>query len=124
MTNEEKTKELVQKWCNNKYFARDVYNAVMEMAKWKDDQHPQRMRGMTNEEKAREIIGGGCNKKGCRECGGSLSVAEGCVEFRHLKEMAEWKEKQMIELWNVTRNVYEAWMGGTMNDVRECMKDL
>lgn len=52
---------------------------------------------MTNEEKAREIIGGGCNKKGCRECGGSLSVAEGCVEFRHLKEMSEWKEKQMIE---------------------------
>lgn len=68
MTNEQKTKELVQTWCNNKYFARDVYNAVMDMA--------------------------------------------------------EWKEKQIIELWNVARNVYEAWMGGTMNDVRECMKDL
>lgn len=52
---------------------------------------------MTNEEKAREIIGGGCNKQNCSECGGSLSVAEGCVEFRHLKEMAEWKEKQMME---------------------------
>lgn len=40
------------------------------------------------------------------------------------QEMAEWKEQQMMELWNVARNVYEAWMGGTMNDVRECMKDL
>lgn len=39
-------------------------------------------------------------------------------------EMAEWKDKQMMELWNVARNVYEAWMGGTMNDVRECMQDL
>lgn len=38
--------------------------------------------------------------------------------------MAEYKEQQMIELWNVARNVYEAWMGGTMNDVRECMRDL
>lgn len=37
---------------------------------------------------------------------------------------AKWVDKQMVELWNVARNVYEAWMGGTMNDVRECMKDL
>lgn len=52
---------------------------------------------MTDLEKAQEIIGGGCNRQGCHECGGGLSVAEGCVEFRHLKEMAEWKEQQMIE---------------------------
>lgn len=37
---------------------------------------------------------------------------------------AKWVDKQMVELWNVARNVYEAWMGGTMDDVRECMKDL
>lgn len=79
---------------------------------------------MTNEEKASEIIGGGCNRQSCSECGGSLSVVEGCVEFRHLKEMAEWKDEQMMELCNVARNIYAAWMGGTMNDVRECMKDL
>lgn len=47
---------------------------------------------MTNEEKAQEIIGEGCNRQDCHECGGSLSVVEGCVEFRHLKEMAEWKD--------------------------------
>ena len=51
---------------------------------------------MTNEEKAHKIIGEGCNKQNCSECGGSLSVAGGCMEFRHLKEMAEWKEQQMI----------------------------
>lgn len=49
---------------------------------------------MTNEEKAQEIIGVGCNRQNCSECGGGLSVAEGCVEFRHLKEMAEWKDEQ------------------------------
>lgn len=52
---------------------------------------------MTNEEKAKKIIGGECNRQDCHECGGSLSVVEGCVEFIHLKEMAEWKEKQMID---------------------------
>ena len=52
---------------------------------------------MTNEEKAQKIIGGGCNRQDCYECGGGLSVAEGCVEFKHLMEMAEWKERQMIE---------------------------
>jgi len=45
------------------------------------------------------------------------------VEYGAMK-MAERKDQQAMELWNVVRNVYEAWMGGTMNDVRECMKDL
>lgn len=52
---------------------------------------------MTNKQKAEEIIGVGCNRQNCSECGGGLSVAEGCVEFRHLKEMAEWKEKEMLD---------------------------
>lgn len=40
ITNEQKAKELVQTWCNyDKYFARDAYNAVMDMAEWKDKQY-------------------------------------------------------------------------------------
>ena len=50
---------------------------------------------MTNEEKAQEIIG--CNRENCLECGGSLSVEKGCVSFRRMIEMAEWKEQQMVE---------------------------
>jgi hypothetical protein len=53
---------------------------------------------------------------------GARNREECCVAA--CQEMAEWKEQQMVELWNVARNVYEAWMGGTMDDVRECMKDL
>lgn len=70
---------------------------------------------MTNEEKAKEI-------KTNDVC---VVWNEGCPNvYNAAMEMAEWKEQQMNELWNVARNVYEAWMGGTMNDVRECMKDL
>jgi len=53
---------------------------------------------MKNEEKVQQIIGGGCNRQDCHECGGSLSVAEGCVEFIHLKEMAEWKDYQIRDI--------------------------
>lgn len=70
---------------------------------------------MTNEEKANEIK---ANDVCCVWNGGCPNV------YNAAMEMAEWKDKQMMELWNVARNVYEAWMGGTMNDVRECMQDL
>ena len=50
-----------------------------------------------NEEKAMEIIGNGCQRENCLECGGKLSVENGCVQFRRLMEMAAWKEQQMIE---------------------------
>lgn len=42
MKNEEKANELVQVWCDinhhNKDLARDVYEAVIDMAIWKDSQ--------------------------------------------------------------------------------------
>ena len=52
---------------------------------------------MKDEQKAMEIIGKGCQRENCLECGGSLSVENGCVQFRKLMEMAEWKQKEMIE---------------------------
>ena len=42
MTDEEKAEELVQKWCDinhhNKDLAQDVYDAIMDMAEWKEQQ--------------------------------------------------------------------------------------
>ena len=42
MADEQKAKELVQKWCDinhhNKDLAPDVYDVVMAMAKWKEQQ--------------------------------------------------------------------------------------
>lgn len=49
---------------------------------------------MTNEEKAQQIIG--CNRANCLECGGSLSVANGCVEFERIMAMADFKDTQTI----------------------------
>ena len=50
---------------------------------------------MTNEEKAQQIIG--CNRANCLECGGSLSVANGCVEFKRIMAMAKWKDHKIKE---------------------------
>ena len=49
---------------------------------------------MTNEVKVQQIIG--CNRANCLECGGSLSVAKGCAEFRHIMAMADSKDNQPI----------------------------
>ena len=74
---------------------------------------------MKNEEKTKQLVcDKGCTGTYCEK------YREKCDVFNAVMEMAEWKEKQMVELWNVASNVYKAWMGGTMNDVRECMKDL
>jgi hypothetical protein len=40
------------------------------------------------EKKAQEILG--CSRDNCLECGGSLSVANGCSEFEHIMQMADW----------------------------------
>ena len=70
---------------------------------------------MTREEQIREAA----YSRYCNDSSVTFGLQCNCFE-----EGAKWADKQMMELWNVTRNVYEAWMGGTMNDVRECMKDL
>lgn len=47
---------------------------------------------MTNEKKAAEIIG--CTQKDCNKCDfHNLS----CFEYKHLMEMAEWKDKKIAE---------------------------
>lgn len=74
---------------------------------------------MTNEEKARELA-----IKSTKHIDDNGKEVYNVFVESALQEMAEWKDKQIIDLWNVVRNVFEAWMGGTMNDVRECMKDL
>ena len=53
---------------------------------------------MTNEEKAQTIVGDYCNREHCLECGGSLSVENGCYEFQQIMEMAEWKDKQYSDV--------------------------
>lgn len=55
---------------------------------------------MKDELKAQEIIG--CNRENCLECGGSLSVANGCVQFRRIMEMAAWKDKQFSDRVEMT----------------------
>lgn len=45
---------------------------------------------MTNEEKAFKIIG--CDRD-CLNCGGKLSVPNGCAEFRNVMEMARCKDE-------------------------------
>jgi hypothetical protein len=53
------------------------------------------MKHISNEQKAQQIIG--CNRANCFECGGSLSVANGCTEFERIIAMAEWKDEQEVE---------------------------
>lgn len=79
---------------------------------------------MKHEKKAQEIYN--ITYKQCIEDDYPEIVSKTCAIMSKTgaEIMAEWKEQQMLELWNVARNVYEAWMGGTMNDVRECMQDL
>ena len=52
------------------------------------------MNKMINEQKAQQIRG--CNRANCLECGGSLSVANGCVEFERIMAMADFKDTQPI----------------------------
>ena len=49
---------------------------------------------MTNEGKAQQIIG--CNRANCLECGGRLSVANGCTEFKRIMAMADFKDNLPI----------------------------
>ena len=56
MTDEQKAKELVQRWCDinhhNKDLAQDVYDALIDMAKWKE----QQMLDKTKDKKLSETI--------------------------------------------------------------------
>lgn len=56
---------------------------------------------MTNEEKIKEIIG--CKASNCYNCEYTMVSTDkkfhrkGCRDMFHLREMAKWKEKQLIE---------------------------
>ena len=65
------------------------------------------MEHLSNEQKAQQIIG--CNRVNCLECGGSLSVANGCTEFERIIAMAEWKDGQFENAINEIKvNIIEA----------------
>lgn len=72
---------------------------------------------MKNEEKAQNIIG--CSRDNCCECGGSLSVDNGCVEFQHIMQMAEWKDGQYAEARELLRLCYNTILGITSLDTPE-----
>lgn len=77
----------------------------------------ERRRGMTNEKKVGEMFP-------FYEDMDDVEIVQTVFKRAGAIEMAKWKDEQIMELWNVVRNVHEAWMGGTMNDVGECMRDL
>lgn len=62
---------------------------------------------MKNEQKAQQIID--CNRANCLECGGALSVANGCNEFRHIMAMAQCKDAHVkVVLKDMLRTYYDA----------------
>lgn len=81
---------------------------------------------MTNEQKAQQIMG--CNRANCLECGGSLSVANGCTEFERIMEMAKWKDEQFAEEKKQWINKACEWLFKntrfTTNDIRDFKKAM